>query len=110
MLLGALGDVHGAFADARRIVERHPEVPVLAVCRRHRSEAATYEPLGAPIYWIHGNNDNFDAIAAADLPAGLHHIANGTADRGRGGLALPVSVAHSRRRGSRPRLRRCRIR
>ena len=42
-------------------------------------DAGRYEPLGAPVYWIHGNNDNFDAIAAGDLPAGLHHIANGTA-------------------------------
>jgi hypothetical protein len=38
-----------------------------------------YEPLGAPVYWIHGNNDNFDAIATGTLPADLHHIANGTA-------------------------------
>ena len=37
-----------------------------------------YEPLGAPVYWIHGNNDNFDAIAAGALPADLHHIPNGT--------------------------------
>jgi Icc-related predicted phosphoesterase len=40
-----------------------------------------YESLGAPVYWIHGNNDNFDAIAAGDLPADLHHIANGTMAR-----------------------------
>ena len=38
-----------------------------------------YEPLGAPIYWIKGNNDNFDAIAAADLPDGLHYLPNATA-------------------------------
>ena len=25
-----------------------------------------YESLGAPVYWIQGNNDNFDAIAAGD--------------------------------------------
>jgi len=31
------------------------------------------------VYWIHGNNDNFDAIASGDLPADLHHIDNGTA-------------------------------
>jgi Icc-related predicted phosphoesterase len=79
MLLGALGDVHGAFADARRIVERHPEVPAWLCVGDIASEAGTYEPLGGSIYWIHGNNDNFDAIAAGDLPAGLHHLANGTA-------------------------------
>jgi hypothetical protein len=28
-----------------------------------------YEPLGARVYWIHGNNDNFDA--SITLPTGL---------------------------------------
>jgi Icc-related predicted phosphoesterase len=42
-------------------------------------EHGRYESLGAPVYWIHGNNDNFDAIAAGDLPGDLHHLANGTA-------------------------------
>jgi Icc-related predicted phosphoesterase len=37
-----------------------------------------YEPLGARVYWIHGNNDNFDAIASNDLPDDLHHIDNGS--------------------------------
>jgi hypothetical protein len=37
--------------------------------------------VGAPVYWIHGNNDNFDAIAAGDLPADLIHIPNGTVAR-----------------------------
>jgi hypothetical protein len=38
-----------------------------------------YESLGAPVYWIHGNNDAFDRIASGDLPGDLHHIDNGTA-------------------------------
>jgi Icc-related predicted phosphoesterase len=42
-------------------------------------QAGRYEPLGAPVYWIHGNNDNFDAIASGDLPADLRRIDNGTA-------------------------------
>jgi uncharacterized protein len=42
------------------------------------TEEGRYEPLGAPVYWIHGNNDDFDAIAAGDLPADLHYIPNGT--------------------------------
>ena len=41
-------------------------------------EQGRYESLGAPVYWIHGNNDNFDAIAAGDLPPDLHHIENGS--------------------------------
>jgi Icc-related predicted phosphoesterase len=42
-------------------------------------EQGRYESLGAPVYWIHGNNDNFDAIAASHLPVDLRHIANGGA-------------------------------
>ena len=41
-------------------------------------EHGRYASLGAPVHWIHGNNDNFDAIAAGDLPADLHHIDNGS--------------------------------
>jgi Icc-related predicted phosphoesterase len=41
-------------------------------------EEGRYESLGAPVYWIHGNNDNFDAIASGNLPEGLHHIDNGS--------------------------------
>ncbi len=65
----------------RRILARHPDVPFwLCVGDIARDGAGRrYESLGAPIYWIHGNNDDFDAIAAGDLPSDLHHIANGTA-------------------------------
>jgi Icc-related predicted phosphoesterase len=39
-------------------------------------QAGRYESLGGRVYWIHGNNDNFDAIAAGDLPRDLHHLEN----------------------------------
>ena len=78
MLLGALGDIHGAFADARRIIERHPDVPAWLCVGDIATDDGEYESLGAPVYWIHGNNDNFDAIAAKALPPDLHHIGNGT--------------------------------
>jgi predicted phosphodiesterase len=77
-ILGALGDIHGAFDDARRIIERHPEVPFWLCVGDIATDDGGYESLGATVYWIHGNNDNFDAIAAGTLPAGLRHIANGT--------------------------------
>jgi Icc-related predicted phosphoesterase len=41
-------------------------------------EQGRYEPLGGRVYWIHGNNDNFDAIASGDLPDDLIHIDNGS--------------------------------
>ena len=78
-LIGALGDVHGAFDAARSIIARHPEIPFWLCVGDIASESGAYEALGAPVYWIHGNNDNFDAIAAGALPAGLHYIPNGTA-------------------------------
>jgi len=78
MLFGALGDVHGAFDDARHIVARHAEIPFWLCVGDIASETGAYEPLGAPVYWIHGNNDNFDAIASGGLPADFHHIDNGT--------------------------------
>ena len=82
---GALGDIHGDFDAARRVIARHPEVPFWLCVGDIATDPSTelgaggrYESLGACVYWIHGNNDNFDAIAAGDLPAGLHHIDNGT--------------------------------
>jgi Icc-related predicted phosphoesterase len=86
-MFGALGDIHGAFAIAREIVARHRGIPFW-LCVGDIADPSTalgagggYESLGARVYWIHGNNDNFDAIAAGDLPADLHHIDNGTAVR-----------------------------
>ena len=55
----------------------HPDVP-LWVCVGDVADAAgRYEPFDAPLYWIKGNNENFDAIASGDLPDGHHHIPNG---------------------------------
>ena len=78
-MIGALGDIHGAFDAARAIIARHPEVPFWLCVGDIADDQGRYEPLGAPVYWIHGNNDNFDAIAAGDLPPDLHHIPNATA-------------------------------
>jgi len=77
-VIGALGDIHGAFDAARAIIARHPEVPFWLCVGDIADDQGRYEPLGAPVYWIHGNNDNFDAIAAGDLPPDLHHIPNAT--------------------------------
>ena len=79
MLFGALGDIHGAFEEARRVIDRHPEVPFWLCVGDIATDEGRYEPLGASVYWIHGNNDNFDAIAAGDLPLDLRYIPNGTA-------------------------------
>jgi Icc-related predicted phosphoesterase len=76
---GALGDIHGDFASARRTMERHPGVPFWLCVGDVADEDGGYESLPAPLYWIKGNNENFDSIAAGALPAGLHYLANGVA-------------------------------
>jgi Icc-related predicted phosphoesterase len=78
MFFGALGDIHGAFDAARTIVARHREIPFWLCVGDLADEHGGSESIGAPVYWIHGNNDNFDAIASADLPPDLHHIPNAT--------------------------------
>jgi Icc-related predicted phosphoesterase len=95
MVFGALGDVHGAFEDARHIVARHVDIPFWLCVGDIASETGAYEPLGAPIYWIHGNNDNFDLIASGGLPAELHHIDNGTMVE----IAGPEGPAYDRQGG-----------
>jgi hypothetical protein len=59
------------------VIAAHPHVAFWLCVGDIASETGAYEPLGAPVYWIHGNNDNFDAIASGALPADLHHIPNG---------------------------------
>lgn len=76
-MVGAMGDLHGDFASARRIMERHPEVPVWLCIGDVATDDGRYEPLPRPLHWIKGNNENFDAIAAGDLPEGLHYLPNG---------------------------------
>jgi Icc-related predicted phosphoesterase len=73
---GALGDIHGDFASVRRIMDRHPEVPFWISVGDLADDQGRYESVGAPLYWIKGNNENFDAIASGRLPTSLHFLAN----------------------------------
>lgn len=78
MVFGALGDIHGDFASVRRIMQRHPDVPFWLCVGDVADPSGAYEPFDSPLYWIKGNNENFDRIAAGDLPPGLHYIPNGS--------------------------------
>ncbi|MDQ3211613.1 MAG: metallophosphoesterase [Acidobacteriota bacterium] len=78
MTFGALGDIHGDFASVRRIIERHADVPFWLCVGDVADDDGAYEPIGAALYWIKGNNENFDAIAADDFPPDFHHIPNGS--------------------------------
>jgi predicted phosphodiesterase len=65
MQFGALGDIHGDFSSARRIMERHQDVPFW-VCVGDLADAhGRYEAVPRPLYWIKGNNENFDLIDEA---------------------------------------------
>jgi Icc-related predicted phosphoesterase len=99
---GALGDIHGAFDHTRRIMERHPDVPFWLCVGDVADVEGRYQPFPSPLYWIKGNNENFDAIAAGDLPAGLHYLSNGiqlTLDTltvaGLGGTYAPTMYEHA---------------
>ena len=76
-MIGALGDIHGDFASVRRIQLRHPEIAAWLCVGDVADEAGRYELLPAPVHFIKGNNDGYDAIASGALPDGLHFIVNG---------------------------------
>ena len=77
-MIGALGDIHGDFASVRRIMNQHPDVRHWLCVGDVADAEGRYEPFDAPIYWIKGNNENFDRIASGDLPTNLRYIPNGT--------------------------------
>ena len=76
-VFGALGDIHGDFAATRRVMARHPDVPFWLCVGDVADDEGRYEPLPARLYWIKGNNENFDAIAEGAFPVNLHFLANG---------------------------------
>jgi uncharacterized protein len=82
MLIGALADIHGNFDAMRAAMERHPEVPFWLCVGDVASRTGAYPDPSAPLYWIKGNNEDFDRIAAweagRDMVANLHFIPNGT--------------------------------
>src|SRR5213594_1625147 len=92
MQFGALADVHGNFDAMIRAMERHPEVPFWLCVGDLASRAGEYPEPPRPLYWIKGNNENFDRIA--EWQAGtkelrnLHFVVNGTAAE-----AGPIRIA-----------------
>jgi predicted phosphodiesterase len=82
MTIGALADIHGNFDAMSRAMERHPEVPFWLCVGDVASRTGAYPEPRKPLYWIKGNNEDFDRIAAWEAGRGrvanLHLIANGT--------------------------------
>jgi Icc-related predicted phosphoesterase len=83
MMIGAVADIHGNFEALARAMEQHPDVPYWICVGDLASRAGAYPEPPAPLFWIKGNNENFDRIAewerGAAQPRHLHYIRNGTA-------------------------------
>ena len=77
MLIGALGDVHGDFESVRRIQGRHAEVTSWLCVGDLADDEGAYQAFAAPVYFIKGNNEGFDAITEGRLPPDVHFLRNG---------------------------------
>jgi hypothetical protein len=88
MFFGAVGDLHGDFDALNRIIARHPEVAFWVCPGDLAAEDGAYPRPRAPLYWIKGNNEDFDFVAAQPAGAGtlpnLHYIPNGISVQVRG--------------------------
>jgi len=83
MLIGAVADIHGNFDALARAMQRHPDVAYWMCVGDLASRTGAYPEPPAPLFWIKGNNEDFDQIAAWERgtaePHNLHYIRNGTA-------------------------------
>jgi hypothetical protein len=81
MIIGALGDIHGAFDTVHTIMQRHSDVPLWVCVGDVASNDGEYFTPVAPLYFIKGNNEDFDVLAAAAAgqppAATLHYLLNG---------------------------------
>ena len=88
MLFGAVGDLHGDFDALDRVMARHPEIAFWVCPGDLASDDGEYPRPRAPVYWIKGNNEDFDFVAAQSAGAGtipnLHFIPNGVSVRAHG--------------------------
>jgi Icc-related predicted phosphoesterase len=79
-IFGAVGDIHGDFSALARIMSRHPEVPFWLCPGDVAADDGRYPEPAAPLYWIKGNNEDFDFIgretAAPGAIRNLHYIPN----------------------------------
>jgi hypothetical protein len=67
-------------------MRRHPEIPFWLCVGDVGDDRGVYEPVPAPLYWIKGNNEDFDFIASiggqrpgtgGQAPTNLYYIPNG---------------------------------
>ena len=82
MQIGALGDIHGEFDTVHLIMQRHADVPLWVCVGDVASNDGEYFAPPAPLYFIKGNNEDFDVLARAVERASrrrrlLHYMPNG---------------------------------
>jgi uncharacterized protein len=81
MIIGALGDIHGEFDTVQDIMKRHADVPLWIQVGDVASNSGEYFTPIAPLYFIKGNNEDFDVIAEAAagraVSPTLHYLSNG---------------------------------
>jgi Icc-related predicted phosphoesterase len=75
-IFGIVGDIHGNFAAVDTVQARHPDVPFWLCVGDVASAAGAYPAPRVPLYFIKGNNENFDALDARQLPEHLHYVPN----------------------------------
>ena len=83
MTVGAVADIHGNFDALTRAMDRHPDVPVWICVGDVASRTGAYPSPPRPLFWIKGNNEDFDRIAeweaGRSAVENLHYIRNGNA-------------------------------
>jgi hypothetical protein len=81
MIFGAIGDLHGDFDALDVVMARHPEAAFWVCPGDLASDDGAYPRARSPLYWIKGNNEDFDFVAAQPAGGGtlpnLHFIPNG---------------------------------
>jgi calcineurin-like phosphoesterase family protein len=81
MQIGALGDIHGEFDTVQLIMQRHDDVTLWVCVGDVASNDGEYFAPPAPLYFIKGNNEDFDvlALAAGGRPPApmLYYLPNG---------------------------------
>ena len=84
-MIGAVADIHGNVDALSRAMARHADVRLWICVGDVASITGAYPRPAAPLYWIKGNNEQFDRIAewerGAPQPPNMHYIRNGTSAR-----------------------------
>ncbi len=81
MRFGAVGDIHGDFDALARVIARHPDAAFWVSVGDVASADGDYPAPASPLYFIKGNNEDFDILEKLKTGGGeiprLHYLPNG---------------------------------